>query len=52
MEEACFVGLQLGELGGDGVGYEVGAARVGGEGELRLEPGRGLVCGFLEDIYM
>lgn len=43
MEEPRFVGLQLGELRHDGVGYEVGAAGLGGERELCLEPvmGRG-----------
>lgn len=41
MEEARFVGLELGEVAHDGVGDEVGAARFRGQGEGFLEPGRG-----------
>jgi hypothetical protein len=39
VEHADFVIAEFGELGQDFVGYEVGAARAGGEGEGFLEPG-------------
>jgi hypothetical protein len=39
IEESGLVGFYLGELFEDVLGYEVGAARAGGEGEGFLEPG-------------
>lgn len=39
MEESGFYGRDLGEGGGDVVGYEVGAAGEGGEGEVVLGVG-------------
>lgn len=38
VEEPGFVGFYFGEGGEDFVGYEVRAARAGGEGEGFLEP--------------
>lgn len=38
-QEADFVVFYLGKFAQDVVGYEVGTARSGGEGEIFLEPG-------------
>lgn len=38
-QEADFVVFYLGQFAQDVVGYEVGTARSGGEGEIFLEPG-------------
>jgi len=44
VEESGFYGRDLGEGGGDVVGYEVGATGEGGEGEVVL--GVGCCCHF------
>lgn len=44
VEEADFVGFQLGEFLEDGVGDEVGAAALGREGEGLLGPGHCCFC--------
>jgi hypothetical protein len=41
VEDSDFVAFQLGELPHDGVGYEVAASGLWGEGEGLLEPGHG-----------
>lgn len=41
MEDSDFVVFQLGELPHDGVGYEVAASGLCGQGEGLLEPGHG-----------
>lgn len=44
VEEADFVGFHLGEFLEDGIGDEVGAAALGGEGEGLLGPGHCCFC--------
>lgn len=44
VQHADLVVADLGELGEDGVGDEVGAAAAGGEGEVLLEPGHCVWC--------
>lgn len=45
IQESDFVGLEFRELFEDGVGDEVGASGLGGEGDTFLEPHGGWVGG-------